>query len=169
MLGMCGSFFTLIHDTDSFAAGGIPSVGLCDSHQSFTGTCRTGVSHVNNSHTHRVADGFPCWAFTCSAPTIAADTLRLRSATSGPYTHSRLPVQFYPTSMRALGLGTCSGMARVGAIATPFVAQVLLKHSAYMAISLYGGMCLVAAVASLLLPYETRGRAMQVSVPFPCW
>ncbi|PVD31696.1 hypothetical protein C0Q70_07114 [Pomacea canaliculata] len=68
---------------------------------------------------------------------------------------------FYPTSMRAMGLGTCSGMARIGAIVTPFVAQVLLKVSAYVAISLYGVMCLIATVASLLLPYETKGREMK--------
>ncbi|XP_025092946.1 synaptic vesicle 2-related protein-like isoform X3 [Pomacea canaliculata] len=69
--------------------------------------------------------------------------------------------EFYPTSMRAMGLGTCSGMARIGAIVTPFVAQVLLKVSAYVAISLYGVMCLIATVASLLLPYETKGREMK--------
>nr|KAG5696862.1 hypothetical protein BaRGS_035272 [Batillaria attramentaria] len=71
--------------------------------------------------------------------------------------------EFYPTSMRAMGLGACSGMARVGAILTPFVAQVLLKKSAYLAISVYGVMCLIATVASLLLPYETKGREMQGS------
>jgi len=32
--------------------------------------------------------------------------------------------EVYPTSMRAIGLGSCSGMARIGAIVTPFVAQV---------------------------------------------
>ena len=32
--------------------------------------------------------------------------------------------QVYPTTTRALGLGSCSGMARVGAIVTPFIAQV---------------------------------------------
>ncbi|KAL8604650.1 hypothetical protein ACOMHN_013430 [Nucella lapillus] len=69
--------------------------------------------------------------------------------------------EFYPTSMRAMGLGACSGMARVGAIVTPFIAQVLLKKSAYLAISLYGVMCLVATVASLLLPYETKGKEMK--------
>ncbi|XP_076434942.1 synaptic vesicle 2-related protein-like [Babylonia areolata] len=69
--------------------------------------------------------------------------------------------EFYPTSMRAMGLGACSGMARIGAIVTPFVAQVLLKDSAYLAISLYGAMCLIATVASLLLPYETKGREMK--------
>ncbi|KAK3774018.1 hypothetical protein RRG08_030100 [Elysia crispata] len=71
--------------------------------------------------------------------------------------------EVYPTSMRALGLGTCSAMARVGAIVTPFVAQVLLKESAYAAISLYGSMCLVASVASFLLPIETKGRDMKDS------
>lgn len=68
--------------------------------------------------------------------------------------------EFYPTSMRAMGLGVCSGMARIGAIATPFVAQVLLKESSYVAISIYGVMCLIATAASLLLPYETKGREM---------
>ena len=35
-----------------------------------------------------------------------------------------LYVQVYPTTTRALGLGSCSGMARIGALVTPFVAQV---------------------------------------------
>lgn len=69
--------------------------------------------------------------------------------------------EFYPTSMRAMGLGACSGMARIGAIITPFIAQVLLKESAFLAISLYGAMCLIATVASLLLPYETKGQEMK--------
>ena len=32
--------------------------------------------------------------------------------------------QVYPTATRALGMGACSGVARIGAIITPFVAQV---------------------------------------------
>lgn len=36
-------------------------------------------------------------------------------------------LQVYPTATRALGLGTSSGMARVGALITPFVAQVTPK------------------------------------------
>ncbi|XP_046340133.2 synaptic vesicle 2-related protein-like [Haliotis rufescens] len=78
--------------------------------------------------------------------------------------------EVYPTSMRAVGIGSCSGMARVGAIVTPFIAQVLLKHSAYATISIYGGMCLLATIASILLPIETKGREMtdvssEVSAP----
>ncbi|XP_059155982.1 synaptic vesicle 2-related protein-like [Physella acuta] len=71
--------------------------------------------------------------------------------------------EVYPTSMRALGLGTCSGMARIGAIVTPFVAQVLLKESAYAAVSIYGVMCLIASAAAFLLPIETKGRDMKDS------
>lgn len=69
--------------------------------------------------------------------------------------------EVYPTSMRAVGLGACSGMARIGAIVTPFVAQVLLKTSAYLAISTYGVMSLIAAVAAICLPIETKGRDMK--------
>lgn len=38
--------------------------------------------------------------------------------------HLAAVFQVYPTATRALGLGTCSGMARVGALITPFIAQV---------------------------------------------
>jgi hypothetical protein len=55
-------------------------------------------------------------------------------------------------------------MARIGAIVTPFVAQVLLKESSFAAISLYGVVCIVATVAALQLPYETKGREMPVSI-----
>lgn len=41
-----------------------------------------------------------------------------------PEAHIQLLFQVYPTATRALGLGTCSGMARVGALITPFIAQV---------------------------------------------
>ena len=33
--------------------------------------------------------------------------------------------------MRAVGLGACSGMARIGAIVTPFVAQVSTELFCY--------------------------------------
>uniref|UniRef100_A0A672P424 SV2 related protein n=1 Tax=Sinocyclocheilus grahami TaxID=75366 RepID=A0A672P424_SINGR len=59
--------------------------------------------------------------------------------------------EVYPTATRALGLGTSSGMARVGALITPFVAQVII------------GRCLLAAIASCALPIETTGRGLQES------
>ncbi|TNN31724.1 Synaptic vesicle 2-related protein [Liparis tanakae] len=69
--------------------------------------------------------------------------------------------QVYPTASRALGLGMSSGMARVGALITPFVAQVMLESSLYLALSVYCCCCLLAAVASCALPIETAGRGLQ--------
>ena len=63
--------------------------------------------------------------------------------------------------MRAVGLGTCSAMARIGAIITPFIAQVLLRLSPYLAISIYGTVALLASIACLLLPVETKGRELK--------
>ncbi|XP_061624322.1 synaptic vesicle 2-related protein isoform X1 [Phyllopteryx taeniolatus] len=71
--------------------------------------------------------------------------------------------EVYPTANRALGLGTSSGMARVGALITPFVAQVLLESSVYLALSVYCCCCLLAAIASCALPIETTGRGLQES------
>ncbi|XP_015240506.1 synaptic vesicle 2-related protein [Cyprinodon tularosa] len=71
--------------------------------------------------------------------------------------------EVYPTATRALGLGTSSGMARVGALITPFVAQVMLESSVYLALSVYCCCCLFAAVASCALPIETTGRGLQES------
>lgn len=98
-------------------------------------------------------------------------------------------LQVYPTATRALGLGTSSGMARVGALITPFVAQVtvflfkklrkgecsvvlsflwvilqvMLESSVYLALSVYCCCCLLAAIASCALPIETTGRGLQES------
>lgn len=74
-----------------------------------------------------------------------------------------LTFQVYPTATRALGLGTCSGMARVGALITPFIAQVMLESSVYLTLAVYSGCCLLAAVASCFLPIETKGRGLQES------
>ncbi|KAG9335059.1 hypothetical protein JZ751_005734 [Albula glossodonta] len=67
----------------------------------------------------------------------------------------------YPTASRAVGLGACSAMARIGALITPFVAQVLLKYSVNLALSVYLCFSLLAAVVSNTLPIETKGRSLQ--------
>ncbi|XP_010788755.1 synaptic vesicle 2-related protein [Notothenia coriiceps] len=71
--------------------------------------------------------------------------------------------EVYPTATRALGLGMSSGMARVGALITPFVAQVMLESSVHLALSVYCCCCLLAAIASCALPIETTGRGLQES------
>lgn len=65
--------------------------------------------------------------------------------------------EYYPTSIRAIGLGTASAMARVGAIITPFVATVLLKTSPHAAVSLYAGVAFLSSFLTFFLP-ETKGK-----------
>ncbi len=69
-------------------------------------------------------------------------------------------LKYYPTSIRAIGLGSCSGMSRIGAIITPFVAQVLMKTSPHTAISLYAGVALISSFLSFFLP-ETKGKDLK--------
>lgn len=71
--------------------------------------------------------------------------------------------EVFPTENRALAMGTCSAMARIGSLITPFVAQVMLRTSVYLTLSMYCGCCLLAGVASLILPIETLGRGLQES------
>uniref|UniRef100_A0A4W6CQV0 SV2 related protein b n=1 Tax=Lates calcarifer TaxID=8187 RepID=A0A4W6CQV0_LATCA len=75
--------------------------------------------------------------------------------------------EVYPTENRALAMGTSSAIARVGAMITPFVAQVLLGSSVSSALLVYCCCAVLAGIASLILPIETLGRALQESHPGP--
>ena len=55
-------------------------------------------------------------------------------------------MQVYPTILRSVGLGACSGMARTGAVLTPYVAQVLMKANLGAAVGVYVVASLGAAV-----------------------
>nr|XP_043867732.1 synaptic vesicle 2-related protein [Solea senegalensis] len=71
--------------------------------------------------------------------------------------------EVFPTENRALAMGIASTMARVGALITPFIAQVMLRSSVNLTLALYCGCSVLAGVASLLLPIETLGRGLQES------
>ena len=69
--------------------------------------------------------------------------------------------EVYPTVLRSVGVGSCSGVARFGAMLTPYIAQVLMKQSFPGAVSVYVLCSLVSSLCCLLLPIETRGREMR--------
>ncbi|XP_050325717.1 synaptic vesicle 2-related protein isoform X2 [Bactrocera neohumeralis] len=58
----------------------------------------------------------------------------------------------YPNNLRSLGVGGCSTIARLGAMATPFVSQVLFQSSAFSAFMVYTSIGLLSAVACIILP-----------------
>uniref|UniRef100_A0A0B7AIZ6 Major facilitator superfamily (MFS) profile domain-containing protein n=1 Tax=Arion vulgaris TaxID=1028688 RepID=A0A0B7AIZ6_9EUPU len=72
--------------------------------------------------------------------------------------------EVFPTCVRATGTGWCSAVARVGILATPFLAQVLIQKSAYIPISAYAVLGLVGAVAAISLPVETRDQDMKTTI-----
>lgn len=72
--------------------------------------------------------------------------------------------EVYPTRVRARALGICSSFSRVGGMLTPFLSEVLLPVSSYLALGAYAVFCLAAATIALCLPIETAGRAMTDSV-----
>ncbi|CAJ0599961.1 unnamed protein product [Cylicocyclus nassatus] len=69
--------------------------------------------------------------------------------------------EVYPTTLRAVGLGASLAMGRIGAIVTPFVAQMASGTSLSLPIGIYGTTSLLGLIASLALPIETGGRKMQ--------
>jgi len=69
--------------------------------------------------------------------------------------------EIYPTTIRALGLGSGSGISRLGSMLSAFVAQVLLQESIRGAMGVYLLVGCIAAIAALFLPLETKGRALR--------
>ncbi|KAA0183604.1 Synaptic vesicle 2 protein [Fasciolopsis buskii] len=74
--------------------------------------------------------------------------------------------EVFPTTVRALAIGIFSSISRLGAMTTPYVAQVMLpEFSEIGALSLYASISLLCAVLAFLLPIETAGRELPIRVP----
>ncbi|KAH8401398.1 hypothetical protein KR009_005269 [Drosophila setifemur] len=65
--------------------------------------------------------------------------------------------EIYPAALRSIGVSGCSVLARLGAMLTPFVAQVLMDTSKAQALSTYALVGLMASVACAFLPRENLG------------
>ncbi|MEE6477915.1 hypothetical protein FKM82_011668, partial [Ascaphus truei] len=69
--------------------------------------------------------------------------------------------EVYPTVMRAIGMGTSGSVCRIGAMAAPFIAQVLLSASIIGGLCLFAMVCFICALSAFTLPIETKGRALK--------
>ncbi|XP_052282117.1 putative transporter SVOPL [Dreissena polymorpha] len=72
----------------------------------------------------------------------------------------------YPTTIRTLGIGAASSWARVGAVVTPFLAQVLMDTSLTAAVWVYGSIGFICAV--LLETSLTAAVWVYGSIGFIC-
>ncbi|KAA3680164.1 uncharacterized protein DEA37_0004324 [Paragonimus westermani] len=72
--------------------------------------------------------------------------------------------EVYPTSVRAMAVGSFSSIARLGAIVTPYVAQVMMPEVSQIgALSLYAVVGILCSLLSFLLPIETAGSDLPQS------
>ncbi|KAK7481536.1 hypothetical protein BaRGS_00027185, partial [Batillaria attramentaria] len=69
-------------------------------------------------------------------------------------------IELYPTTVRAVGLGICTGFARFASMVTPFFAQMMLVWSLPLTVGIYSAVCLVCGLLMLLMPIETKGRPL---------
>nr|CAD7423187.1 unnamed protein product [Timema monikensis] len=105
-----------------------------------------------------------CFLFICTGSRIFLTTMLFiaRGIIAGVFQAAYVYTpEVYPTQLRSVGVGTCSAMARLGAMVTPYVAQVLIQSSLVLATAVYGVFSLLAAVACLMLPIETKGKEMK--------
>ena len=84
-----------------------------------------------------------------------------RSSILGAYFANYIyTAEVLPTNVRAVGIGVCSSMARIGAMVTPFVAQVLISQSFYYAVIVYASPMLLCMLVVLLIKVETTGKLL---------
>ena len=107
-----------------------------------------------------------CFLFNCSSSkaVVTAILFMARALGSGLFQTAYVYTpEVYPTILRSVGVGSCSGVARFGAMLTPYISQVLMKQSIQAAVGVYVLVSLAATICCLLLPIETRGREMKDS------
>ncbi|KAI6646765.1 hypothetical protein LOD99_12885 [Oopsacas minuta] len=103
---------------------------------------------------------FICFPFETTTKTVLL--FIIRAANAGAFNLTFLYTgEVYPTVVRARALSILSTFSRVATILTGFVSQVLLREHFQVAIGLFGTVGLLTAVASILLPYETRGKRIE--------
>ncbi|WP_128254628.1 MFS transporter [Falsirhodobacter deserti] len=68
--------------------------------------------------------------------------------------------ELYPTGLRATGMGGAGAMARLGGLAAPSLVGLVVAQSFTLAIGLFAGLLLLAALAAATIRTETRGASI---------
>lgn len=74
-----------------------------------------------------------------------------------------MTAETFPTTLRAIAMGSGSAFCRIGGLIVPYIAQVLIQTNPIIAISVLGIIVFVAGIAATFLPIETRGATMTES------
>lgn len=68
--------------------------------------------------------------------------------------------ELYPTHLRGTGMGTASAVARLGGVLAPSLLAVVFAKGFSLAIGVFAGLLVLAALALLLVRTDTRDRAL---------
>lgn len=71
-----------------------------------------------------------------------------------------LATEYYPTNIRAWGLGFAGSVGRVGALISPFITLKMIKNSIFDLFFVFGVAFVFKCLAVVYLPCETRGRPL---------
>lgn len=74
-----------------------------------------------------------------------------------------MTAEAFPTTMRAVAMGTGGGFCRLGGLIAPYVAQVLLVANPVAAVCVLGVSILLSGLGAMFLPLETKGRDLEES------
>jgi MFS transporter, putative metabolite:H+ symporter len=101
------------------------------------------------------------WAVAGGATTVllAAGLMSFFSLGAWAALYAYTP-EVYPTQVRTTGMGTASGMARVGGVVAPLVGGALFPVSLVLALSVFAVAFVAAAVVVTSLRRETRGQPL---------
>ncbi|HKY94790.1 MAG TPA: MFS transporter [Kiloniellales bacterium] len=110
-----------------------------------------------------VLSAIGCFLFTLAAtPTLIAVSLLLMSfALLGTWgsMYAYTP-ELYPTELRGTGMGSAGAMARIGGLLAPLAIPYIVAISFATAIGLFAALLAVAAIATVLIPTETRAKPL---------
>jgi len=71
-----------------------------------------------------------------------------------------LSTEILPTSVRSSGIGLASSASRVAGALTPFISSLLFEVNPLIPIVIYVIVGSIGALFSLMIPYETKGKAL---------
>lgn len=68
--------------------------------------------------------------------------------------------ELYPTALRASGMGAAGAMARLGGLLAPSVLALVISQSFNIAVALFAGLLLIAAIIAFFINVETKQQAL---------
>ncbi|MGQ4273934.1 MFS transporter [Terrihabitans sp. B22-R8] len=107
------------------------------------------------------AAGCGLYGLAASSASIASASLLMSFALLGTWgaLYAFTP-EIYPTNLRATGMGAAGAMARAGGLLAPSVMAPIMAASFGLALGVFSGLLVIAAIGVLAIDTETRNKPL---------